>query len=280
MRLDVSSEERLFAESVRSAIGGWEPTREPELAAWLDDRDDALAARLAHAGWTELWADPGLLGAAVAGAVELGRATAPACVLDETTLGGALAVGGRARHGVGASRLAVPLLSGGLASADVPSALARESTLDGSGTVRLTAGALDELSAPEARARWRAWTAVTLAYLAGLAADALDRSVEHARRREQFGAPLAALPAVRGRHADAALAVDALALVARASADGDGGVDGPALLWAGGACCEVTAAAHQVHGALGFALQTGLHRLHRRATATQAWAAAVCAATR
>jgi alkylation response protein AidB-like acyl-CoA dehydrogenase len=38
----------------------------------------------------------------------------------------------------------------------------------------------------------------------------------------------------------------------------------------------VTASAHQAHGAIGFALETGLHRYYRRAKAVQVWAAAVC----
>ena len=52
------------------------------------------------------------------------------------------------------------------------------------------------------------------------------------------------------------------------------------LRWACEACCDVTAAAHQVHGAVGFALETGLHVYHRRARSVQAWTAAACAAAR
>jgi Acyl-CoA dehydrogenase, C-terminal domain len=280
VKLAVSSDERLFAESVRSAIGEWEPTREPELGTWLDDRDEELAGRLEAAGWTELWSDPALLGAAVAGGIELGRAAAPASVVDEAALGGALAVCGRARHAVGASRLAVPLAAGGLALTGVPPSLVPEPSLDGTGTVGVAVGVLDELAKSDAAARWRAWTAVTLAYFAGLAIEALERSVAYARTREQFGAPLAVLPAVRDRLADAALAADGLELVAIAAAQRGATLDPPGLLWAGAACCEVTASAHQIHGALGFALESGLHRLHRRAKATQVWAAEVCAATR
>src|SRR6478672_5522188 len=114
MKLTASREERLFAESMASAIADWEPVREPELGTWLDDRDDELAERVAAAGWSELWSDPTLLAAAVAGGIELGRVTAPACLVDEATLGGALGVSGRARHAVGAKRLAVPLAGGGL----------------------------------------------------------------------------------------------------------------------------------------------------------------------
>ncbi len=280
MKLALSSEEQLFAESVRTAIHGWQPAREPELGAWLDDRDDALAERLAAAGWGELWGDTALLGAAVAGGLELGRAAAPACLVDEATLGGALTISGRARHGAGASRLAIPVPGGGLGLAEVPPAWEPEPTLDGSGTVRVVTDIAHELPAPDGAARLGAWTAVALAYLAGLAAAVLDRSVQHARTRKQFGAPLTALPAVQARLADAALATEGLELLAIASADRDGGIDAPALLWAGDACCEVTASAHQVHGAVGFALEAGLHVFHRRARSTQAWAAAVCAAVR
>ena len=66
----------------------------------------------------------------------------------------------------------------------------------------------------------------------------------------------------------------------RSSAERASGIDVPALLWAGDACCEVTASAHQVHGAVGFALESGLHLYYRRARSTQAWAAAVCLALR
>ena len=50
MTFDVPAEHVLFAESVRTAIGAWEPPREPELGAWEDGRDEALAVRLAGAG--------------------------------------------------------------------------------------------------------------------------------------------------------------------------------------------------------------------------------------
>ena len=52
------------------------------------------------------------------------------------------------------------------------------------------------------------------------------------------------------------------------------------LRWAGSACCDVTASAQQVHGAIGFALETGLHVYYRRARAAQAWAVAACDALR
>jgi hypothetical protein len=282
VRFDVAEEHRLFAESARAAIGDWEPPREPELGAWLDDRDDALAARLAAAGWADIWTDTDLLGAAVAGGLELGRAIAPACLVDEPTLGAPLAVSGRVRHGLDATAVAVPLPRGGMALGRPVSTPVPEATLDGSGTVRVAVELAEKVRPEDANARWRAWSAVTLAYLAGLAAQALALAVEHARTREQFGGPLAALPAVQARLADSALAVDGLTLLAWAAAtDEDGGPrEAAELVWAGSACNRVTASAHQVHGAVGFALDTGLHRLHRRARAMQTWTTAACAAAR
>ena len=253
MRFTTEPELELFAESVRGALAGWEAPLEPVFGQWQDDRDDALAARLAAVGWDELWSDPELLGPAVAGGFELGRAVAPLCLLDEATLGTPLAVGGRVRHGAGR-------VEGG----------EREPTLDGTGTVRGI-----EATHPTDPARLRAWGAVTLAYLAGLADGALEKAVEHARSREQFGAPLAALPAVQARLADAALARDGLLLSAWSAADPESGFPRDSLAWAGGACREVTAHVQQVHGGVGFALEGGIHRFYRRAKTVQIWTEAV-----
>ena len=280
MRFDVADDFRLFAESVRAAIGDWESPREPEFGSWHDDRDDALAARLATVGWTELWAGSGLLGPAVAGGIELGRAIAPTCLIDEVTLGAPLLVEGRARHGLRARSLALPLRRDGLALGAPTSEARPETTLDGSGTVLVDAAIGGHLEPVAAAACWHAWSSATLAYFAGLATRALELAVEHARTREQFGAPIAALPAVQSRLADAALAVDAMTLLAWSSTTDERSLPAPELLWAGAACCEVTAASHQVHGAIGFALETGLHRYYRRARATHGWTTAVCAATR
>lgn len=152
--------------------------------------------------------------------------------------------------------------------------------LDGSGTVRVEIGVAEELEVTDAAVRWRAWSAASLAYLAGLGARALELSVEHAVSREQFGSPLAALPAVQSRLADASLVVDATTLLAWAYDADMPPLRAADLLWAGPACCEVTASAIQVHGAIGFALESGLHRPYRRARAAAAWLDVVCAAAR
>src|SRR6185312_10129003 len=195
-----------------------------------------------------------LLGLAVAGGIELGRAAAPVSLVDEATLGAPLWIDGRARH----ARTTLAL--------GPPAGEARpEPTLDGSGTVTVEVVASGSLEQVAATACWRAWNAATLAYLAGLAARTLDLAVAHARTREQFGAPLAALPAVQSRLADAALATDAITLLAWAGTANEGGVQDAELRWAGTACCEVAASAHQIYGALGFALESGLHVYYRRA---------------
>jgi alkylation response protein AidB-like acyl-CoA dehydrogenase len=280
MRFDLHDEHVLFADSVRGAIGGWAPTRDPDFGEWQDDRDDELAARLAAAGWSELWAGDELLGAVVAGGIELGRAAAPVCIIDEATLGAPLWVDGRARHARGAASLAVPHHAGGLGLGPPASEDRPEPTLDGTGTVRIDVHEVGRLEDVAATACWRAWNAATVAYLAGLASRALELAVEHARSREQFGAPISVLPAVQSRLADAALRADAIELLAWAAATNDGGLQDAELRWAGSACCEVTASAHQVHGALGFALESGLHVLYRRARSTHTWTVAVCAAAR
>ena len=253
MRFTTVPELELFAESVRGALAGWEAQLEPVFGEWQDDRDDALAERLAAVGWGELWGDSELLGPAVAGGIELGRAVAPLFLVDEATLGAPLAIGGRVRHGAGSVEGGEP-----------------EPTLDGTGTLRGVEPAL-----PTDPARLHVWGAVTLAYLAGLADGALEKAVEHARSREQFGAPLAALPAVQARLADSALARDGLLLSAWSAADPDASFPRDSLAWAGGACREVTAHAQQVHGGVGFALEGGIHRFYRRAKSVQVWVDAV-----
>jgi len=278
VRFVTSPELDLFSESVRGALAGWEPAREALLGEWRDDRDDGLAGRLAKLGWAELWGDADLLGAAVAGGIELGRAVAPLHLVDEATLGAPLGVSGRVRYGSGRPLAAFASRSRGLALTPIQGAT-REPALDCVGTIRPTTGAGSP--AADGDVRWRAWSAATAAYFAGLAATSVARAVEHARHREQFGAPLSSLPAVQARLADAALVRDALLLVAWSLADPAGEpVPAGALAWAGGACRSVTAVAQQVHGAVGFALESGLHRAYRRAKTAQVWTDAVCEATR
>jgi acyl-CoA dehydrogenase-like protein len=278
VRFETSTELRLFASSVRGALEGWEPRREPGFGSWWDEHDEERAARLHALGWAELWTDPELLGAAVAGGIELGRAVAPLSLVDSATLGGALAVDGRARHLVVNHHKVALVSSGGLALANVELGLVvREATLDGTGTVRISV--IDGPDAVEdGDARLRVWGVASLAYLAGLAASSLQTTVSYVTSREQFGAPLASLPTMQARLADAAVAVDSLELVAWEAAvreAGDEPLPRESLTWAASAAREVTASAQQAHGAIGFALESGLHVAYRRAKSAQVWIAAV-----
>jgi Acyl-CoA dehydrogenase, C-terminal domain len=274
MRFTVAPEHALFAESVVGAIGGWAPVLEPVFGTWWDERDEALSNRLAAAGWEALWEDAELLGPAVAGAIELGRAVAPLSLVDEATLGAPLCVDGRARHGTGRESVAVLHESGTLGLA----AIARgepEPTLDGTGTLRVAIGGVAPATDPAAMLH--VWAAVTLGYYAGLADAAVATALAHVTSREQFGAPLGALAAVQGRLADAALARDGLLLVAWAASDPEAGFPADALAWAGNACRGVAGEVLQVHGGIGFALEGGVHRFFRRAKTVQVWTDAVLA---
>ena len=278
MRFETAPELRLFADSVRGAIGEWEPPREPAFGTWWDEQDEQLATRLAGVGWAELWADAELRGAAVAGAIELGRAVAPLSLVDVATLGGGLGVGGRTRHLVLNQHKVALVTPGGLVLADVR-AEEREATLDGTGTVRVTP--VPDTPTPDGDERLRAWAAATLGYLAGLAARSLDTTVAYVTSREQFGAPLAALPTMQARLADMSLLTDGLELVAWQAATPDDAYQDPlprtALAWAGPTAREIAASAHQAHGGVGFALETGVHCAYRRAKSAQVWIDAVLA---
>jgi hypothetical protein len=278
VRFETSTELRLFAESVQSAVAGWAPPREPVFGEWWDEHDDVLLAAVEAVGFAELWSDDSLRGAAVAGGIILGRALAPLSLVDQATLGGALATGGRARHLV-TGRPAAYVGDGGLVLVDADDLVAsREPALDGSGTVRLGRGPAAAPQPDDASARLRAWAAGTLGYLAGLGMGSLEGAVAHVRSREQFGAPLASLPTMQARLADAALAVDGLELVAWEAAvagAGDAPLPREALRWASGGAREVTAIAQQAHGGVGFALESGVHRAYRRAKSSQAWVGAV-----
>jgi hypothetical protein len=274
VRFETSPELRLFADSMRSALAGWEAPREPTFGTWWDEHDDALAARLAGLGWADLWEGSELRGAAVAGGLELGRVIAPQSLVDNATLGGALAVAGSARHLAASHRVAL-VTPGGALVLDAAGEAVPMATLDGTGTMRI--GPLRTDPAADSAARLSAWGVATLAYLAGLAEASLDATVAYVSSREQFGAPLAALPTMQARLADAALAADGLELVAweAAARDADDEPLPPALIWAGAAAREVTAIAHQAHGGVGFALESGVHRAYRRAKSAQVWIAAV-----
>jgi alkylation response protein AidB-like acyl-CoA dehydrogenase len=138
-----------------------------------------------------------------------------------------------------------------------------ESVRDGEGC-RLSPGATaDVLGAAQL------WIA---AELLGVAERAGAMSIAHATTRRQFGAPIGANQAVKHRIADDyVLRRNAAVVLADAAAAWDS-LDDDRLLLAHAARASATAAAYsatahciQVHGALGFSAESGIHLAYKRA---------------
>jgi alkylation response protein AidB-like acyl-CoA dehydrogenase len=259
----VEAEARAFAESVGAATDRFfaaAPTWRP--GSTEDDRSTALSAALAELGWLDVAADPALLAIAGPAGFELGKRLAPVCELDALLEASPLA-GGLVRYG---ARRAVTRAPDGLLAVEIlrsePAAYG-----DSLGVHRV----LEQSASGHADSiRVAAWTAASTGYLAGLSAWALALALEHVKGRAAFGATLARLEPVQQRLADAATAATGLELLARASPGA------AALAHAGAAAVEVTAACHQVCGAIGFTLEFRLHRASRRARALQLWTDALC----
>ncbi|MHB8669671.1 MAG: acyl-CoA dehydrogenase family protein [Acidimicrobiales bacterium] len=108
-----------------------------------------------------------------------------------------------------------------------------------------------------------------LASAIGSADRALEMTIEHARNREQFGRPIGAFQAVAHRCADMRSELDACRVLAYQAAwaldRGQAEIEVPAsLAYAKEALRRLSVHAHQVHGALGFSTEYGLHLLTRR----------------
>lgn len=114
---------------------------------------------------------------------------------------------------------------------------------------------------------------VRSAMLVGAMEAALASAVAHANERTQFGRPLAKFQALQHGLAAAAGEAAAARMAARV-AFASMGTHGPgpttafdtavAKVRSGRAASQVAALAHQVHGAIGFTQEHGLHRLTRR----------------
>jgi butyryl-CoA dehydrogenase len=267
MNFSIGADEAAFGETVRGALAGHRPVDWSPGAA-LDDRDGALAAKLDALGLAEA-AEAGHGFVAAAG-LELGRACAPLASFDEQAVGAlALAASGIARY-VDGRGVALDLRSDGAFL--VPLDGARyEPALDSQGFARLR-GLGEQAPFPELAT----WAAFHTAYLAGVAETALTLAVEHARARIQFGKPLLALAPVQQMLADATVLARGLGLLAWEETNDPW----PALVHAGEAACRVCEVAHQVHGAVGYALEAPLHRYFRRAHATRVFTVAITRAAR
>jgi acyl-CoA dehydrogenase len=111
----------------------------------------------------------------------------------------------------------------------------------------------------------------------GFARRALEASLEHAGRREQFGRPIAAFQGVQHQLADMAVQVDAARLlVLRAAASRDAGEDRPLLasmakLFATEAAGRVVDTAVQIHGASGLVAGSVVEKLYREVRALRVY---------
>ncbi len=103
------------------------------------------------------------------------------------------------------------------------------------------------------------------AQITGAMQQAFELARGHAAERQQFGKPLAGFQAIQ--HQLAAMAAQVAACQAAVAAAAQGPIDRDDGLWlaaaakacASAAAAQVAAGAHQIHGAMGFAEETGLH---------------------
>jgi alkylation response protein AidB-like acyl-CoA dehydrogenase len=117
----------------------------------------------------------------------------------------------------------------------------------------------------------------TAAELVGLAQHLLDATVEYARQRQQFGAPIGSFQAVKHKLADVRLALEfARPVVYRAASslahdDHDRSVHvSMAKAFASDAALLATRHSLQVHGAIGYSYEYDLHLWMKRAWALAA----------
>ena len=265
----LAADVREFAASIAGALER-HPTADPwRPGAHADDRNPALWEAVDELGWSDLGTDEELLAFVGPAGVELGRRFGPLDLVD-ALLGGALTVDGYARYAEEGGRL-VAIEDGALA-------LRAAVRLTPVGyTDALAVHAVDaaedetEISGAEAATRRDAWTAATVGYLAGLAAEAARLSADHAKKRYAFGRPLAALDPVQQHLATVATLADGIGLLVEEP------VAPAALAHAGDAACRATALAQQVVGAIGYTLEFPLQRAFRRAHAIRLWSEAVLA---
>jgi alkylation response protein AidB-like acyl-CoA dehydrogenase len=118
---------------------------------------------------------------------------------------------------------------------------------------------------------WRTASLLIAAQLTGIAKVTLERAVEYARIREQFGKPIGAFQAISHQCADMALRSEAassqLYFAAIALRDGAPDADfhvAAACSYAMDAAFANATVAIQIHGGVGFAAESGLHLFLKR----------------
>ncbi|WP_370413333.1 acyl-CoA dehydrogenase family protein [Streptomyces fradiae] len=129
----------------------------------------------------------------------------------------------------------------------------------------------EPLDVPGALAAAGRGAAVMLAAEAvGAARGALDRTVEHAATREQFGRPIGSFQAVKHRLADLLVQIESARSLTRCAAtDGDGVSAALALAQALDAQRAAAAETIQLHGGIGITWEHDAHLYFKRATADE-----------
>ena len=252
MRFTIEPELELFAESVRGALAGWEAPVEPVFGEWQDDRDDALAARLAEIGWGELWSDPDLLGPAVAGGIELGTGLSRPCASSTRRRSA------RRSRSVGACGTA----RGGSKGESESRRSTARARCAGSRRLRICRPTLrgSTRGVPSRSRTWRASPTArsrrrsSMRSRGSSSARRLPRCRRCRRTSRMRPWPATACCCRRGRPPTRRRASRATRSPGRERA-----------------CREVTAHVQQVHGGIGFALEGGIHRYYRRAKTVQVW---------
>ncbi|BAU84097.1 acyl-CoA dehydrogenase [Streptomyces laurentii] len=118
----------------------------------------------------------------------------------------------------------------------------------------------------------RAAAVALAAEAVGAARGALDRTVEHATTREQFGRPIGSFQAVKHRLADLLVEIESarsLTRYAAAETPGEGVAAGLALAQALDAQRAAAAETIQLHGGIGITWEHDAHLYFKRAAADE-----------
>lgn len=139
-------------------------------------------------------------------------------------------------------------------------------------TVRFDEGAIEPVAVDDGQLRRIANAVVALDCLdlVGVGAAVIDRTVSYTRMREQFGRPIASFQAAQHIVADMHIALAAARLAAQSAVFqiGRGRTATRETAVARMRAAEVkkiTLDAHQLHGGMGYVVDTGLHRFSERA---------------
>lgn len=161
-----------------------------------------------------------------------------------------------------------------LYSLDAFAGLAPTASIDDA--TRVSTGELGDASpvarvADGADALWRRGTVLTAAVLTGISAGVRDMAVQHAKTREQFGAPIGVHQAIKHRCADMAVRIEAaetlLTVAALCVDEGRADADfhaSAARLIAADAALTGARDNIQIHGGMGFSFESDAHLYVKR----------------